>query len=178
MDLSYAQYRHVRETDVMDESKHETKILSKPTSRKWVIQFINGNPKENLNYFNLIFNLFYLKSWVNVAHIVPVKRKFHGNQNTSTETASSNEEIMTASSLKLQQCNEVSNEMKKSAVIKFWAKLSKSASGTYRIIKEIYGDNCLSRSNVFVRHKCFFVGRDAVEDDQHNGKPISSGVPI
>ncbi|GFT41063.1 uncharacterized protein TNCV_1098271 [Trichonephila clavipes] len=41
----------------------------------------------------------------------PRKRKFHGNQNTSTETASSNEEIMTASSLKLQQCNEVSNEV-------------------------------------------------------------------
>ncbi|GFX13210.1 uncharacterized protein TNCV_2989741 [Trichonephila clavipes] len=40
----------------------------------------------------------------------PRKRKFHGNQNTSTETASSNEEIMTASSLKLQECNEVSNE--------------------------------------------------------------------
>ncbi|GFU39420.1 uncharacterized protein TNCV_3454621 [Trichonephila clavipes] len=40
----------------------------------------------------------------------PRKRKFHGNQNTSTGTASSNE-IMTASSLKLQQCNEVSNEV-------------------------------------------------------------------
>ncbi|GFU75592.1 uncharacterized protein TNCV_2863071 [Trichonephila clavipes] len=41
----------------------------------------------------------------------PRKRKFHGNQNTSTETASSNEEIMTASSLKLQQCNEVNNDV-------------------------------------------------------------------
>ncbi|GFW73572.1 hypothetical protein TNCV_1540271 [Trichonephila clavipes] len=40
----------------------------------------------------------------------PRKRKFHGNQNKSTGTASSNE-IMTASSLKLQQCNEVSNEL-------------------------------------------------------------------
>ncbi|GFU71543.1 hypothetical protein TNCV_4310391 [Trichonephila clavipes] len=40
----------------------------------------------------------------------PRKRKFHGNQNTSTETASSNEEIITASSLKLQQCNEVNND--------------------------------------------------------------------
>ncbi|GFW67276.1 uncharacterized protein TNCV_2698861 [Trichonephila clavipes] len=37
----------------------------------------------------------------------PRKRKFHGNQNTSTEIASSNEEIMTASSLKLQQCNDI-----------------------------------------------------------------------
>ncbi|GFY35710.1 uncharacterized protein TNCV_2751041 [Trichonephila clavipes] len=41
----------------------------------------------------------------------PRKRKFHGNQNTSTETATSNEEIMTASSLKLQQCNEVNNDV-------------------------------------------------------------------
>ncbi|GFX85564.1 uncharacterized protein TNCV_3717351 [Trichonephila clavipes] len=41
----------------------------------------------------------------------PRKRKFHGNQSTSTETASSNEEIMTASSLKLQQCNEVNNDV-------------------------------------------------------------------
>ncbi|GFT99419.1 uncharacterized protein TNCV_3238791 [Trichonephila clavipes] len=41
----------------------------------------------------------------------PRKRKFHGNQNTSTQTASSNEEIMTASSLKLQQCNEVNNDV-------------------------------------------------------------------
>ncbi|GFV73881.1 uncharacterized protein TNCV_2003041 [Trichonephila clavipes] len=39
----------------------------------------------------------------------PRKRKFQGNQNKRASTASSNE-IMTASSLKLQQCNEVSNE--------------------------------------------------------------------
>ncbi|GFV95998.1 uncharacterized protein TNCV_2096661 [Trichonephila clavipes] len=41
----------------------------------------------------------------------PRKRKFHGKQNTSTKTASSNEEFMTTSSLKLQQCNEVSNDV-------------------------------------------------------------------
>ncbi|GFW30667.1 uncharacterized protein TNCV_456041 [Trichonephila clavipes] len=46
-----------------------------------------------------------------MSFIFPRKRKFHGNQNTSTETASSNEEIMTASSLKLQQCNEVNNDV-------------------------------------------------------------------
>ncbi|GFY38870.1 uncharacterized protein TNIN_474211 [Trichonephila inaurata madagascariensis] len=40
----------------------------------------------------------------------PRKRKFHGNQNTCTETASCKEEIMTASSLKLQQCNQVNND--------------------------------------------------------------------
>ncbi|GFY56804.1 uncharacterized protein TNIN_474681 [Trichonephila inaurata madagascariensis] len=40
----------------------------------------------------------------------PRKRKFHGNQNTCTETASCKEEIMTASSLKLQQYNQVNND--------------------------------------------------------------------
>ncbi|GFY76855.1 uncharacterized protein TNIN_394821 [Trichonephila inaurata madagascariensis] len=40
----------------------------------------------------------------------PRKRKFHGNQNTCTETASCKEEIMTVSSLKLQQCNQVNND--------------------------------------------------------------------
>ncbi|GFS48641.1 uncharacterized protein TNIN_456901 [Trichonephila inaurata madagascariensis] len=35
----------------------------------------------------------------------PRKRKFHGNQNTKNK-----EEIMTASSLKLQQCNQVNND--------------------------------------------------------------------
>ncbi|GFY42308.1 uncharacterized protein TNIN_494861, partial [Trichonephila inaurata madagascariensis] len=38
------------------------------------------------------------------------KRKFHGNQNTCSETASCKEEIMTARSLKLQQCNQVNND--------------------------------------------------------------------
>ncbi|GFT42789.1 hypothetical protein TNCV_2508311 [Trichonephila clavipes] len=57
----------------------------------------------------------------------PRKRKFHGNQNTSTETASSNEEIMTASSLKLQQCNEVSNEDSQCSVP--WSKSKKQVGG-------------------------------------------------
>ncbi|GFV17806.1 uncharacterized protein TNCV_3075051 [Trichonephila clavipes] len=45
----------------------------------------------------------------------PRKRKFQGNQNKRASTASSNE-IMTASSLKLQQCNEVSNEAIKKSI--------------------------------------------------------------
>ncbi|GFY76070.1 uncharacterized protein TNIN_466991 [Trichonephila inaurata madagascariensis] len=36
----------------------------------------------------------------------PRKRTFHGNQNACIETASCKEEIMTTSSLKLQQCNQ------------------------------------------------------------------------
>ncbi|GFX32227.1 uncharacterized protein TNCV_2659031 [Trichonephila clavipes] len=57
----------------------------------------------------------------------PRKRKFNGNQNTSTETASSNEEIMTASSLKLQQCNECNHHKGSSS--------SMEPVGAYRIFE-------------------------------------------
>ncbi|GFV30641.1 uncharacterized protein TNCV_2865801 [Trichonephila clavipes] len=74
----------------------------------------------------------------------PRKRKFHGNQNTSTETASSNEEIMTASSLKLQQFNELAfrQQEKKllSAAISIGEKImNDAAKGIRRIKKSIHG---------------------------------------
>ncbi|GFY08777.1 protein GVQW3 [Trichonephila clavipes] len=66
--------------------------------------------------------------------------------------------------------------MEKRAVIKFYAKLGKSASEAYQLMKQVYGDCCL-RSNVFVLHSHFLDGRDAVEDDQRSGRPISSRTP-
>ncbi|GFS55276.1 protein GVQW3 [Trichonephila clavipes] len=44
-------------------------------------------------------------------------------------------------------------------------------------MKQVYGDCCLSRSTVFVWRKRFLDGSDAVEDDQRNGRPISSRTP-
>ncbi|GFX30380.1 protein GVQW3 [Trichonephila clavipes] len=44
-------------------------------------------------------------------------------------------------------------------------------------MKEVYGDCCLSISNVFVWHKRFLDGRDSVEDHQSSGRPISSRIP-
>ncbi|GFU66620.1 FLJ37770-like protein [Trichonephila clavipes] len=41
-------------------------------------------------------------------------------------------------------------------------------------MKQVYGDCCLSRSNVFVWPKRFLDGRDAVDGDQCSGRPISS----
>ncbi|GFT34462.1 protein GVQW3 [Trichonephila clavipes] len=63
--------------------------------------------------------------------------------------------------------------MEKRAVIIFCTKLGKSASETYQLIKQVYGDCCLSISNVFVWHNRFLDGRDAVEDYQRSGRPIS-----
>ncbi|GFW92790.1 hypothetical protein TNCV_1735831 [Trichonephila clavipes] len=61
-------------------------------------------------------------------------------------------------------------QMDKRTEIKFYAKLGKSASETYQLMKQVYNDCCLSRSNVFVRHKPFLDGSDAVEDDQRSGE--------
>ncbi|UYV80064.1 hypothetical protein LAZ67_18001570 [Cordylochernes scorpioides] len=60
------------------------------------------------------------------------------------------------------------------AVIKFNAKLGKSASETYILKKQVYGTLCLSKSNVFIWHKRFSDGRNTLEDDKHTRRPSSS----
>ena len=43
--------------------------------------------------------------------------------------------------------------MKRRAFIQFHAKLTKNASETFWLMQQAYGDDCLSRSNVFLWHK-------------------------
>ncbi|UYV73903.1 hypothetical protein LAZ67_11001358 [Cordylochernes scorpioides] len=69
------------------------------------------------------------------------------------------------------------SEMEQRAVIKFNAKLGRSASETYILMKQVYGTLCLSKSNVFIRHKRFSDGRNTLEDDKHTGRPSSSKTP-
>lgn len=59
------------------------------------------------------------------------------------------------------------------AIIKFNAKLGKSASETFQMMHQVYGDLCLSRSNVFLWHKRFLEGRNSLEDNERIGRPIS-----
>ena len=63
--------------------------------------------------------------------------------------------------------------MEQRAVIKFNVKLGKCASETFRLMQQVYGIACLSRSNVFVWHKRFLEGRDSLEDDEHTERPLS-----
>lgn len=67
--------------------------------------------------------------------------------------------------------------MEQRAVIKFNAKLGKNASETLQLMHQVYGDLCLSRSNVFLWHKRFFEGRDSMEDNERTGRPISCRTP-
>ncbi|GFW72079.1 uncharacterized protein TNCV_4789671 [Trichonephila clavipes] len=67
--------------------------------------------------------------------------------------------------------------MEKKAVHKFYAKLDKSTSETYQLMKQEFTVTCLNRSYVFVWNKRFLEEKDAVEDDQRSGRPISSRTP-
>ena len=57
--------------------------------------------------------------------------------------------------------------------IKFIAKLGKSATETYNLT-EVYGDQCLSRTQVFEWFKKFKEGREDVGNDSKSGCPSTA----
>ncbi|EGI59937.1 FLJ37770-like protein [Acromyrmex echinatior] len=67
--------------------------------------------------------------------------------------------------------------MEQRAVIKFNAKLGKSASETFRSMQQVYGNQCLGRTAVFEWHKHFLEGRETLEDDKKSGRPILVRTP-
>ena len=58
--------------------------------------------------------------------------------------------------------------------IKFLTKLGKSATETYNLLTEVYGDQCLSRTQVFEWFKKFKEGREDVGDDPKSGRPSTA----
>lgn len=55
--------------------------------------------------------------------------------------------------------------------IKFLAKYGKNATETYEMLKHVYGDECLSRAQVFKWHKQFLEGRESVQNEER-GAPL------
>lgn len=58
--------------------------------------------------------------------------------------------------------------------IKFCVKLKKTATETLQMIQEAYGEDALSRTQVFQWHQNFREGRDDVHDEQRAGRPSTS----
>ncbi|EGI62804.1 FLJ37770-like protein, partial [Acromyrmex echinatior] len=67
--------------------------------------------------------------------------------------------------------------MEQRTVIKFNAKLGKSASETFRSMQQVYSNQCLGRTAVFEWHKRFLEGRETLEDDKKSGRPILVRTP-
>jgi len=58
--------------------------------------------------------------------------------------------------------------------VKLCVKLGKSNTETYDMLKKDYGDECLSRTEVFEWFKRFTVGKEEFRDDRHPGSPSTS----
>ncbi len=68
------------------------------------------------------------------------------------------------------------------AVVKFYCLRNKTATKTFKKIKEVYGDDCLSRMQGFALHKEFNEGRETAElhNREHTGRPqtVSSDINV
>jgi len=61
--------------------------------------------------------------------------------------------------------------------IRFCANLGKSVTETLEMIQQGFGDQSLSRTQVFQWHARFKAGRISVDDDEHTGRPTSCTTP-
>ena len=70
----------------------------------------------------------------------------------------------------------LSVNVEQSLNVNFCVKLGKSATETYDLLKKIYGDECLSPTEVFEWFKKFKEGREEIGNDQRSGSPSTSKI--
>jgi hypothetical protein len=57
--------------------------------------------------------------------------------------------------------------------VKFCVKLQKSQSETLEMLKTVYRESTMSKSNAFKWHKRFREGRENVKDDERQRAPVT-----
>ena len=57
--------------------------------------------------------------------------------------------------------------------IKFCFKLGKTAAETVELMRQVYGDKCLSRAHKFRWYARFKSGVETIEDEARPGRPLS-----
>ena len=61
--------------------------------------------------------------------------------------------------------------------IRFYFKLGKNATQTYRMLQTAFGASCMNRVSVFEWHKRFKEGRESVRDDERCGGSKKVNTP-
>ena len=68
--------------------------------------------------------------------------------------------------------------MEQRANIKFCFKLGKKFAETYELLKKVYGDDCMSHTQVYTWFTRFKNGRDDLNDDSRPGRPEASNRAV
>ena len=63
------------------------------------------------------------------------------------------------------------------ASIKFCFKLGKTATECYEMLKTVFGEQAMGRSQKFQWFSRFKAGRISTDDDERSGPPVSSSAP-
>ena len=63
--------------------------------------------------------------------------------------------------------------MEQRANIKFCFKLRETAAEIVELMRQVYGDNCLSRAQIFRWYARFKSGVETIEDEARPGRPFS-----
>ncbi|KAJ8949767.1 hypothetical protein NQ318_018996 [Aromia moschata] len=71
-------------------------------------------------------------------------------------------------------CNSLLNKIEQRFNLKFFVKLGKTFTGAYAMLKEVYGNECLSRTQFFELFKWFKEGHETTESDPRPGRPSTS----
>ena len=66
---------------------------------------------------------------------------------------------------------------KKESCIKFCVRLGKTGSETFEMLKQAFGDSCMSRSRTFVWLRRFKNGRTSTANDDRSGRPSTITTP-
>ena len=66
-----------------------------------------------------------------------------------------------------------SSGMEQKANIEFCFKLGKTAAETVELMRQVCGDNCLSRAQIFRWYARFKSGVETIEDEARPGRPFS-----
>jgi hypothetical protein len=74
-----------------------------------------------------------------------------------------------------QLCPDMNMErmMEQTVSMKFCVELQELANGTLEMLKTVYGESIMNKSNVFKWHKRFREGREDVNDGERQGAPIT-----
>ena len=72
---------------------------------------------------------------------------------------------------------EMADFLEQRACIKFFFKLGKTATECFEMLKTVFGEQAMGRSQTFQWFSRFKAGRTSTDDNERPGRPVSISTP-